>query len=244
MNHLQQLTQKYNQIWRVLACLLIASLSIPSMTMAQSSESLPKEQVAHHPAFPREVILVDAGHGGIDGGTSFQDILEKNINLAIAKKLFVLLRKQGYYAVLNRTGDYALSDENQWLRSSSRHLRDLAQRKELSQQIPTLIVVSLHVNWGRNPSKGGALVLHQNEGRSVLLASAIQDHLNPLYPTRGTIKLGNPFYLLNQVADPAVIVETGFISNAHDRQLLCDQRGQLAIAESIAAGINYFLTAI
>lgn len=218
---------------------LLSLFSLPSV-----SGAAPKEEVKNHPAFPQDVIIVDAGHGGIDGGTSFQNILEKDINLAIAQKLFMLLRSQGYNAVLNRTGDYALSDDNSWLHSSSRHKRDLAQRKELSQQIPTLIVVSLHVNWGRNTAKRGALVLHQNEGRSVILADAIQQHLNPLYHTPGTVRLGSPFYLLNQVADPAVIVETGFLSNAQDRAMLCDRRGQLKIAKAIAEGINYYLTAI
>ena len=231
--------------------LIAAILFIPAILCAGSSSAWgagPGDQSTNaypeHPAFPHEVIIVDAGHGGVDGGTSFQNILEKDINLAIAQKLFMLLRSQGYDAVLNRTADYALSDDNHWLRSSSRHQRDLAQRKELSHQLPTLIVVSLHVNWGRNPSKNGALVLHQNEGRSVLLADSIQQQLNPLYQTKGSIRLGSPFYLLNQVKDPAVIVETGFLSNAADRAMLCNRRGQLKIAQAIANGINYYLTAI
>ncbi|MCJ8010408.1 N-acetylmuramoyl-L-alanine amidase [Paenibacillus sp. KQZ6P-2] len=217
------------------------ALSFPVQVMSQTG---PAKEVKEHPAFPTDVIIVDAGHGGIDGGTSFQDILEKDINLAISQKLFMLLRSKGYHAVLNRTGDYALSDDNHWLNSRSRHQRDLAQRKELSQQIPTLIVVSLHVNWGRNTAKRGGLVLFQDEGRSVLLASAIQQQLDLLYGTRGSIKHGRPFYLLNQVADPAVIVETGFLSNAEDRAMLTDRRGQLKIAQAIANGINYYLTVI
>lgn len=234
MNKLLQLT---------VSAIIAASLALTCPVQAMSSAT-PKEEVKEHPAFPRDVIIVDAGHGGIDGGTSFKDILEKDINLAIAKKVFMLLRSQGYHAGLNRTGDYALSDDNHWLNSRSRHQRDLAQRKELSQQIPTLIVVSLHVNWGRNTSKRGGLVLYQDEGRSVLLASAIQQQLDQLYGTKGSIKHGRPFYLLNQVADPAVIVETGFLSNAEDRDMLTRRKGQLQIAEAIANGINYYLTAI
>ena len=61
----------------------------------------------------------------------------------------MLLRKEGYRAVLNRDADYALSDDNRWHRSSSRHRRDLSQRKQLSSEIPTKLVVSIHVNWGR-----------------------------------------------------------------------------------------------
>jgi N-acetylmuramoyl-L-alanine amidase len=197
-----------------------------------------------HSAFTKEIILIDAGHGGIDSGTSFQEILEKDINLIVAKKVFMLLRSKGYGAVLNRSGDYALSDDNHWLNHPSRHLRDLAQRKELSRSIPTQIVVSLHVNWGNVATKRGPLVLHQNEGRSLLLANILQQHLNPLYATHQQPVYGKPYYILNYVRDPAVIVEMGFLSNAEDRAMLCNSRKQLAIAEAIVAGIISYLMVV
>lgn len=193
-----------------------------------------------HP-FPYDVILIDAGHGGIDGGTSYGDILEKDINLEISKRLFMLLRKEGYRAVLNRDGDYALSDDNRWHRSRSRHQRDLAQRRQLSEEIPTEIIVSIHVNWSKNNKSRGGMVLHQKEGRSSLLAESIQRELNQLYDRSNRVKVGRPYYLLNTTDVSAVIVETGFMSNAEDRQMLTTRKGQAAIAEAIAAGIiNYF----
>lgn len=197
-------------------------------------------------AFPEPVILIDAGHGGIDGGTSFEQILEKDINLDIGRRLYLVLRSHGYRAILNRTGDYALSDDNRWSRSRSRHLRDLAQRKELSEQVPAVIVVSLHVNWGKNKSRRGPLVLHQNEGRSAYLANAIQQSLERLYDPNVQVsripELGKPFYLLNHIDCPAVIVETGFLSNAEDRALLTNGRGQQRIAEALYLGIMEYLT--
>ncbi|MGG6311517.1 N-acetylmuramoyl-L-alanine amidase family protein [Paenibacillus macerans] len=195
-------------------------------------------------AFPEPVILIDVGHGGIDGGTSYEDILEKDINLEIGRRLYMVLRSHGYRAILNRTGDYALSDDNRWLRSRSRHLRDLAQRKELSEQLPASIVVSLHVNWGRNKTKRGPLVLHQNEGGSALLAASIQQALEGLYqPNQSMLpELGKPFYLLNHIDCPAVIVETGFLSNTEDRALLTSGRGQQKIAEALYAGIAEYFT--
>lgn len=195
-------------------------------------------------AFPQPVILIDAGHGGIDGGTSYGDILEKNINLEIGRRLYVILRSHGYETILNRTGDYALSDDNRWLRSRSRHIRDLAQRKQLSKELPSEIVVSLHVNWGKNKSKRGPIILHQTEGRSAFLAASIQNSLNNLYGTSSLPQVGKPFYLLNYVDSPAVIVETGFISNAEDRAMLNSKRGQQKIAEAIYGGIVQYFTAI
>lgn len=194
--------------------------------------------------FPQKVILIDVGHGGIDGGTSYGDILEKDINLAISRKLFMLLRQEGYPAVLNRDADYALSDDNRWHRSSSRHRRDLSQRKQLSSEIPTKLVVSVHVNWGKNTSKRGGIILHQSEGRSILLADIIQDKLNRVYRNRNHITLGKAYYLLNQTQVPAVIIETGFLSNSEDRQLLTSRNGQMQIAEAIADGIISYLTSL
>ncbi|WP_068619596.1 N-acetylmuramoyl-L-alanine amidase family protein [Paenibacillus tuaregi] len=229
----------------LLVIMAIQFLTLHAAIPASAQEARPDEmdRLARH-AFPEPIILIDAGHGGIDGGTSFKEILEKDINLDISRKLYLILKAKGYRAVLNRSEDYALSDDNHWLKSRSRHMRDLAQRKALSDELTTSIVVSVHVNWGRNNAKRGPVVLHQNEGRSALLASAIQNALDPLYNTRTWPMLGKPFYLLNHVAYPAVIVETGYLSNAQDRAMLTRSKGQMEIAKAIAAGIMDYFTEI
>ncbi|HEY4391324.1 MAG TPA: N-acetylmuramoyl-L-alanine amidase [Paenibacillus sp.] len=225
---------------RKLSVLLTAALMLISLWGDSTPVSADVNDLRY--AFPEPVILIDVGHGGIDGGTSYGDILEKDINLDISRRLYILLRSHGYRTIMNRTGDYALSDENRWLNSRSRHIRDLAQRKELSEQVPASMVVSMHVNWGRNKSRHGALVLHQNDGRSALLASAIQDSLDTLYNSHRLPEVGEPFYLLRHIDSPAVIVETGFISNAEDRAMLTSKRGQQKIAEAIYAGIVHYFT--
>lgn len=187
------------------------------------------------------MILIDAGHGGIDGGTSYGNILEKDITLDISRRLFLLLRSDGFDVALNRNGDYAPSDENRWLRSKSRHLRDLAQRKELAETLPANLVVSIHINWARSTSKHGPLVLYRQEGRSYLLANTIQQQLNNLYNVKSEPVLGKPFYLLNKITAPTVIVETGFVSSPLDREMLCSPTGQQKIAEAIADGIVAYL---
>ena len=189
----------------------------------------------------QRIILIDAGHGGIDGGTSYGSILEKDITLAISRRLFLLLRSDGFDAILNRTGDYAPSDENLWLRSKSRHLRDLAQRKELAETLPANVVVSIHINWAKSPSKHGPLVLYREEGRSFLLARSIQDQLNGLYGMQAAPRQGKPFYLLNKITATTVIVEAGFVSSPADREKLCTPQGQEEIAEAVANGIAAYL---
>lgn|GEM_PF-331490 len=192
-------------------------------------------------ALPTAVVLIDAGHGGIDGGTNIGTILEKDINLEVGKKLYALLRSQGIPAVLNRTGDYALSDDNRWHLSRSRHRRDLSQRRQLTDEIETTLFVSLHVNWARNSARHGPLVLHQNNGESALLAFCIQDALNRLHRTNEAPKYAKPFYLLNTIDEPAVIVEMGFLSHAGDREMLTNRVAQTRIAQSIAAALRQYL---
>ncbi|WP_169083384.1 N-acetylmuramoyl-L-alanine amidase [Paenibacillus sp. PL91] len=191
-------------------------------------------------ALPSTVVIIDVGHGGIDGGASSADILEKDINLAVARKLYFILKSQNIPAVLNRTGDYALSDENRWHITRSRHRKDLSQRRQLTEEIESELLVSLHVNWSKKSSQQGPLVLHQNSGESSLLAFCIQDALNRQQNTAFLPREGKPFYLLNRVQQPAVIVEMGFISSVKDRTMLTDPQRQQEVAAAIASGIRQY----
>ncbi|MFC4810077.1 N-acetylmuramoyl-L-alanine amidase family protein [Paenibacillus sp. GCM10023250] len=211
---------------------------------APSAHSLLEGQLPtdYSRALPTAQVLIDVGHGGIDGGAHHEQILEKDINLAVAKKVYTMLRSQGIRTVLNRNGDYALSDDNRWNPGASRHRRDLSQRSQLTKEISTQILVSIHVNWAPDRTEHGPLVLHQNEGESALLAFCIQDALNRGQNTRGLPRVGKPFYLLNVVRQPAVIVEMGFISHEGDRRMLTDAAKQTELAAAIASGVrNYIL---
>lgn len=213
------------------------------ITQANADSSSIKEEAPPHykRALPSAIVLIDAGHGGIDGGTTSGNILEKDINLAVAQKLYLLLRSQGITAVLNRTGDYALSEDNRWHVTHSRHRRDLSQRKGLSEEIETTVFVSLHVNAAKSRSKRGPLVLHQRNGESALLAFCIQDALNQLQRTNEQPRQGQPYYLLRSVKQPAVIVEMGFLSNSADRSMLTNRNAQTKLAVTIAAGLRQYL---
>ncbi|SDR93994.1 N-acetylmuramoyl-L-alanine amidase [Paenibacillaceae bacterium GAS479] len=224
------------------ACLLTGSTAAAADQPAPIIEA-PSEMrgLSYQGALPYAEVLIDAGHGGIDGGTFHKDLLEKNINLAVSKKLLVRLQQLGVSAVLNRSGDYALSDDNRWLGSRSRHQKDLSQRSGLTQEINTGMLVSLHVNFSKRSAAHGPVVLHQkNRGESVLLALCIQDSLNQQQKTNELPRAGNPFYLLNTVKQPAVIVEMGFISNENDRDMLTSEQGQTQIAEAIASGLRQY----
>lgn len=226
------------KILLTLNCLLLAAFA--NITTASAAEWPLLPVASDDWALPSTTVIIDVGHGGIDGGASSGDLLEKDINLAIAKKLYVLLRSQGIPAVMNRTSDYALSEDNRWHNSRSRHLKDLSHRRQLTEEIESELLVSLHVNSAKNRSKSGPLVLHQLHGESALLAFCIQDALNRQQNTAFLPRLGKPFYLLKRVHQPAVIVEMGFISSEADRTMLTDSRKQLDIASAIASGIRQY----
>ncbi|WP_168120633.1 N-acetylmuramoyl-L-alanine amidase [Paenibacillus sp. HB172176] len=229
--------------------LLFATVAIAAIVIAGHSNNLAAgyepddndngQQLQEHQNWilPHTAIIIDVGHGGIDGGASSGDTLEKDINLAIAKKVYMLLRSQGIVAIMNRTNDYALSDDNRWHQSASRHRRDLSQRRQLTEEIGNELLISLHVNWTRNSAKHGPVVLHQQSGESALLAFCLQDALNRQQHTRFFPREGKPFYLLRRVDQPSVIVEMGFISNEKDRNMLTDPRSQQDVAEAIVSGI-------
>jgi len=191
------------------------------------------------PYLPATAVIIDVGHGGVDGGASHGSLYEKDINLEVGKRLYALLQSRGIPAIMNRSHDYALSDDNRWHRTSSRHLRDLSQRMGLTREIKHVIFVSLHVNSG-TPRAHGPLVLHQKSGESYLLASSIQSEMNNLYNTAKRPIAVKTFYVLKHVKSPAVLIELGFISNSEDRARLTSPPEQTNIARSIADGISQY----
>ncbi|MDF2683038.1 MAG: N-acetylmuramoyl-L-alanine amidase [Brevibacillus sp.] len=187
-------------------------------------------------------MLIDVGHGGVDSGTSFGNMFEKDINLQIAKRLYQQLTETGYRVALNRQEDIALSDENRWLNSRSRHIRDLAQRRNLAKELTPQMMLSLHVNWSSDKRRRGPVVLYQSNEQSFMLAQLVQDSLNRLAGTHDKPVKGGTYYVLKHSYCPTIIVEMGFISNARDRDMLTDPKGQEKIAQAIKTAVSEYAT--
>lgn len=187
-------------------------------------------------------VLIDVGHGGIDGGAVHENTLEKNINLEVARLLYKQLSMKGYSVALNRTGDYALSEENQWLNTRSRHQKDLAQRKHSAKELSPKMMISIHVNTSSNPADRGPLVLYQKNNQSFMLADMLQHSLNKLYKTTELPQPGKGLYLLNHSICPTILVEIGFLSNPTDRMYITTSSQQVQIANAISSAVDaYFL---
>ncbi|TDQ40376.1 N-acetylmuramoyl-L-alanine amidase [Aureibacillus halotolerans] len=226
---------EWGQQLRLIRLVLIAVILGSSSTNVMAYDS-PVES-----PLPSFQVLIDVGHGGIDGGAVYGELIEKDINLSIAKKLYDQLNSQGISAIVNRNTDYALSEDNRWFPSRSRHKRDLIQRMQLSNEISTDLFISLHVNATKNSTRRGPLVLHQSNELSAYLAQSIQIELNQQQGSARLPKVGKTYYLLNRIKQPAVIVEMGFITNAKDRTMLTDPKEQVKIASAITEGIKHFL---
>lgn len=193
---------------------------------------------------PATNVFIDVGHGGIDGGTSKGDLLEKDINLQIAKKLHKRLQEKNISSVLSRTDDYALSDHNDWQRNKSRHLKDLGQRYGMAETLQPKIVISIHANWSNKNKRSGPIILYQDKHpHSLLLARMLQTNLNKTYGANNTPHPGKTYFLLKYISAPTVIVETGFLSNNEDLMRLTSEEGQAGIVESMTKAIIDYLLA-
>lgn len=194
---------------------------------------------AGNPLLPYADVLIDVGHGGVDSGAKFGKYEEKDMNLAISKKTYKLLQKKGYRVAINRTEDYALSQDNKWS-WGGRHRKDLAQRSGIANTIKPRMMLSMHINWSGKSNRRGPLVFHQNQSESILLANLLQASLNRVYGSAEPPILGRKYFVLRNTKCPAVIVELGFISNKADRKLLSSSHHQAKLAEAVARAVDQY----
>ena len=189
-------------------------------------------------------VIVDAGHGGFDGGASTEDgVTEKGINLNIALYLKEYLNFFGFDVVMTRETDTSTESEGSTIRSKK--TSDLHNRMSLMGKTDNSIFVSIHQNHFSSPKYKGAQVFYSPEfsEQSSLLAENIQESI--VYylqkDNKRQIKpCGTSVYLIYKAVKPAVLVECGFLSNLEDAENLQNEIYQRKIAFCIAIGIlNY-----
>ena len=181
-------------------------------------------------------IIIDAGHGGADGGAVADDgTMEKNLNLDIALRLRDLLELSGYQVYMTRSEDVSLCED------SFIKKEDMQNRINLSREYPQALFVSIHLNKFSMPQYSGAQVFYsENHEDSFLLAQSIQETIkNNLQPSNTRqIKIGNDnSILLRSIEQPAVIVEGGFLSNKEELALLKTEQYRAKLSYCIFMGI-------
>lgn len=169
----------------------------------------------------RTRIVVDAGHGGIDGGaTSCTGVLESNINLEIALRLNDLLRFMGYETVMVRTTDTSIHTQGNTI--GAQKVSDLKARVALVNGTENALLISIHQNTFPDGRYSGAQVFYANDDFSKALADRLQtdfrDVLNP--GSKRQSKPSSGIYLMQNINQPGVLIECGFLSNAEEEHQL------------------------
>lgn len=195
--------------------------------------------------FQNKTVIIDAGHGGIDGGTSASDgTVEKNLNLQISVKINEILSSFGIKTVMTRTDDEDLSDDNAST-IRQKKVSDIKNRLSIINETEDAVFVSIHQNHFTREKYSGAQVFYsKNDPLSQVLAEKIRFQLiTVLQPdnTREIKQSGSEIYLLHHAKVPAVMVECGFLSNYNETQLLKNEEYQQKLAFTIAMGIIDFL---
>lgn len=189
-------------------------------------------------------IIIDAGHGGFDGGAVATDgTSEKDINLTIALSLGEMLSTFGYDVIYTRTFDTGTEDDSD-LSISKRKVSDLNNRLKIMEDNADAIFVSIHLNKFTTTTVNGAQVFYSdNNAQSKDLGVSIQNSIVSLLQKenkRVVKKSDSSTFLLKKATIPAVIVECGFISNTKELELLKDEKYQRKMAFSVFLGIKEY----
>lgn len=183
-------------------------------------------------------VMVDPGHGGIDGGCSGGDLQEKEINLWLSLKIVEYLKQSGVATGITRSGDYALEP----IKRPGRHRRDLLQRVRWIEDSRAKAYISIHCDWSGDHSRQGAAVFYcYRSDPSKGLAEAIQKEVNTLLDTDQKAEPGN-YLVLKAPAAPGALIEAGFLSNPTDCERLKDPEYRSKLAAAIARGVLKFLS--
>lgn len=193
----------------------------------------------------RPQIILDAGHGGFDGGAVASDgTVEKDINLEICLTLAELLSDSGFDVIMTRSTDVS-TDDVETDKISTRKKSDLKNRLELMDDYPDAVFVSIHLNKFTTAAAYGSQVFYNGKiEESKVLGEAIQRSIiERLQPenTRVNKQATSSTYILYNATIPSVLVECGFLSNKAELEKLKDEQYQKKMSFCIYCGImEYF----
>ncbi|MBO5355278.1 MAG: N-acetylmuramoyl-L-alanine amidase [Clostridia bacterium] len=187
------------------------------------------------------VIILDAGHGGEDGGaTGTNGVLEKDLNLSMTRGLAALLRLAGYTVVETRTEDKLLYPAG--TQKGHKKQGDLSNRLAFTEQYPNSLFVSIHMNTFPTPSCEGVQVWYsQNHEASKEFATAVQSEVTArLQPSnhRKIKAATSNIYILRHAKTPAILIECGFLSTPAECERLCDPLYRQELTLALFAAIS------
>lgn len=182
-------------------------------------------------AFLGRTIVIDAGHGGFDpGAIGVSGVREKDVNLAISRRVADLLRQVGASVVETRTEDVALA-------SSKRE--DIYQRVAIAKDCGADVFITIQANSiPEGQYRGGQVFYAAGSSEGQALSESIQSSMQSvLRNTERQAKSIENIYVVNNLAVTSIVVETGFLSNAEEEGLLADSRYQQLVAYAVFLGV-------
>ncbi len=191
-----------------------------------------------------KLIIIDAGHGGEDSGAIGVDgSLEKDLNLEYALEIGRLLEEKGYVTVYTRTDDRLLYKEEENI-YGIRKISDLKNRAKIAEKYPESLFLSIHMNsFGASKYSGLQVYYSENNEASQQIANSIQNKVkDTIQPDNNrVIKNGKDMYLLENISNPAVLVECGFLTNEEECKKLSEKEYKNQLCFSIVCGIIEYM---
>lgn len=228
-------------VWVLLAVEYMSVFLILLLTVIVGNQAI-NVSVENTPVNNRSRVIIDAGHGGVDGGaTSCTGVLESHINLEIALRLNDLMQLLGIDTVMIRTEDISVYTEGESI--AAKKYSDLKQRVKIVNNEDNAILISIHQNYFGDSRYSGAQVFYSNTPDSDRLARALQNSFVTMV-NRGShrkAKKANDIYLMQHIRCPGVLVECGFLSNPAEEELLRSKSYQLDICSVIAGVCSNYL---
>ena len=193
----------------------------------------------------RAVIVLDAGHGGEDGGASaYGNVPEKELNLKIAQTLCDMLRFCGSDVIMTRSEDVLLYDKSSDYHGKKKS-QDLAKRLEIANSAEDAILISIHMNaFPEAKYKGLQVYYSPNNESSYTLASLVQNQTRiKLMPdnSRKVKKADGSIYLLNRYEGTGILIECGFLSNPEEYAKLCTDEYRTELSLVLLGAISEYL---
>lgn len=187
----------------------------------------------------KNIVFIDPGHGGLDGGCNFKDLVEKDINLKIAIKLKNILEENGYTVLMTRSADIHLCQ------GKFSKKEDLITRIDLINNSNADMFVSIHTNSFVQEKYFGAQVFYNGiNPNNLLVATNIQNHLSTFTKTDRVHKNLDNIMILRKITKVGCLIETGFISNPNEYELFKTDAYLQQLANTISYGIEEYFQVI
>ncbi len=201
---------------------LLAAIFIPTAVFADGKITMP-------------IIVIDAGHGGLDGGSvGVNGSIESTLALSYAFSLKELLESSGYKVYLTRSDEEMLADSSQ----ENFKIKDMELRKNIIDEISPYVMISLHMNSFSDPNVSGAQVFFQeNDEMGESFATTLQNTLISNFSNARAFPLKSDLSMLQTTAKYSVLLECGYLSNEAEEILLNTEEYKTRMCKAILSAI-------